>query len=506
MTTELITPAESFAERTDVLIIGSGAAGLTAALTIVEADPTRSVTVITRGEPADSSTAWAQGGLAAVISPEDSFDLHIEDTMVAGAWHGDHDRVTELVHAAKDSIDRLISHGAQFADDLHLEGGHSLRRIVHAGDESGWEVEKTLLRAAYDRGIHIVSHTRAIDLLTSADGAVCGARVLHNGKVGSWLADDVVLAAGGIGALWTLTSNPAVATADGLAMALRAGADARDVEFVQFHPTVLDLPRAGDRDVLISEAVRGEGAVLIDAQGTRFMKALHPLAELAPRDVVSAEIINHLQETDTEQVFLDARAITDFPQRFPTIHAELLARGIDATVDPIPVRPGAHYHCGGVAADLDGRTSLKGLSAIGEVAGTGVQGANRLASNSLTEALVAGHRCGIRLAISKRAGKAQTPIARTRVTPVDGTATIRSAMDAYVGVSRNDAGLSAAIDILAALPQAADLNETILDSTNMASVGLAIAQAARERTDSLGCHRRSDNAAATTENYHFAGA
>ncbi|AQS74582.1 L-aspartate oxidase [Corynebacterium ammoniagenes] len=506
MTTELITPAESFAERTDVLIIGSGAAGLTAALTIAEADPTRSVTIITRGEPADSSTAWAQGGLAAVIAPEDSFDLHIEDTLAAGAFHGDRDRVTELVHAAKDSIDRLISHGVQFADDLHLEGGHSLRRIVHAGDQSGWEVEKTLLRAAYDRGIHIVSHTRAVDLLTSADGAVCGARVLHKGQVGSLLADEVVLAAGGSGALWTLTSNPAVATADGLAMALRAGAATRDTEFMQFHPTVLAVPRTGGRDVLISEAVRGEGAVLTDAHGTRFMLHRHPQAELAPRDVVSAEIFSHLVDTNTEHVFLDARSIQDFPTRFPTIHAELLKRGIDATVEPIPVRPGAHYHCGGIAADLDGQTSLAGLSAIGEVAGTGVQGANRLASNSLTEALVTGHRCGIRLATAKRVMTRQTPIARRHIAPVDGAATIRHVMDEFVGVSRNDAGLHAAIDILSSLSTATELNDASLDSTNMAWAGLAIARAARERTHSLGCHRRSDDIAADTKIYHYAGA
>jgi L-aspartate oxidase len=506
MTTELITAADSFAESTDVLIIGSGAAGLTAALTIAEADPARTVTVITRSEPAESSTAWAQGGLAAVIASEDSFDLHIEDTMAAGAFHGDRDRVTELVHEAKEAIDRLVAHGAQFAEDLHLEGGHSLRRIVHVGDQSGWEVEKTLLRTARERDIHIVPHARAIDLLTTVDGAVCGARVLHKGQVGSMLADDVVLAAGGIGALWTLTSNPAVATADGLAMALRAGAATRDIEFVQFHPTVLDVPRKGGRDVLISEAVRGEGAVLIDAQGTRFLKDLHPLAELAPRDVVSAEIINHLQASNTEQVFLDACSITDFPHRFPTIHAELLTRGIDATVDPIPVRPGAHYHCGGVAADLDGRTSLEGLSAIGEVAGTGVQGANRLASNSLTEALVAGSRCGMRLAQTGRVRHRQAPAARTLVAPLDDAPTIRSTMDAYVGVRRNDAGLAAAIDILSSLPQATKLTDASLDSTNMAEAGLAIARAARERTQSLGCHRRSDAIAATTTNYHFAGA
>src|SRR5690625_2745397 len=250
MSTERINPAESFTERTDVLIIGSGAAGLTAALTIAEADPTRSVALIARGVPADSCTAWALGRLASVISPGDSFDLHIEDTMAAGDFHGDRARVTELVHAAKEAIDRLVSHGAQFADDLHLEGGHSLRRIVHAGDQSGWEVEKTLLCAARDRGINIISHARAIDLLTTADGTVCGVRGFHNGHVGRWLADDVVLAAGGIGALWTLTSNPAVATADGLAMALRAGAAPRAIAFLQLHPTGLAFPRAVGRALL----------------------------------------------------------------------------------------------------------------------------------------------------------------------------------------------------------------------------------------------------------------
>ena len=505
MTAELITPHEAFTETTGVLIIGSGAAGLSAALALREADPDRPITIITRADPADSSTAWAQGGLAAVTSPEDSFDSHIEDTLAAGAFHGDSDRVSELVHQAGESISRLESYGAHFDAGLHLEGGHSLRRIIHAGDHSGWEVEKTLLNAAAESGIRIMSHTRAIDLLTTADGAVCGARVLRNGQVGSLLADDVVLAAGGSGALWTLTSNPAVATADGLAMAIRAGAETRDIEFMQFHPTVLAVPRTGGRDVLISEAVRGEGAVLTDAHGTHFMLHRHPQAELAPRDVVSAEIFAHLEETNTDHVFLDARSIEDFPTRFPTIHAELLKRGIDATVDPIPVRPGAHYHCGGIAADLDGRTSLAGLSAIGEVAGTGVQGANRLASNSLTEALVAGHRCGIRLATPKRATTRQTPIARRHIAPIDGAASIRAAMDEFIGVSRNDAGLSIAIEILSSLPQASELNDASLDSTNMAWAGLAIASAARERTQSLGCHRRSDDAPIAATKYHHAG-
>ncbi|CCE55024.1 MAG: L-aspartate oxidase [Corynebacterium casei] len=506
MTMELATPSDAFVETTDVLIIGSGAAGLSAALGIVETNPDRCVTIITRAKPADSSTAWAQGGLAAVTSPEDSFASHIEDTMAAGAFHGARDRISELVHQAGEAIKRLVSHGARFDDDLHLEGGHRFRRIVHAGDSSGWEVESTLLRAAAARGIRIIPHTRAVDLLTTADGTVCGARVLHNGQVGRWLADEVVLAAGGSGALWTLTSNPDVATADGLAMALRAGAATRDIEFMQFHPTVLAVPRSGGKDVLISEAVRGEGGILIDERGERFMRSRHPQADLAPRDVVSAEIIARMRATGSEHVYLDARSIADFPQRFPTIHAMLIERGVDATVDLIPVRPGAHYHCGGIAADLDGRTSLSGLSAIGEVAGTGVQGANRLASNSLTEALVAGHRCGIRLAESRRTASTHHPVARTAVAPVGDAAAIRSVMDDYVGVVRNDTDLTTAINILTSLPKASAFNAATLDATNMAWAGLAIARAAQQRSESLGCHRRSDDVAATTTNYHYAGA
>lgn len=492
---ELATPAESFIETTDVLIIGSGAAGLSAALALVETDPVRSVTIITRTEPADGSTTWAQGGLAAVTAPEDSFASHIEDTIAAGAFHGDRDRVSDLVHQAGKAIRRLVSQGVCFDDNLHLEGGHRHRRIVHAGDHSGREVEETLLRTAAARGARVVTHTRAVDLLTTADGSVCGVRVLRDGRVGRWLADEVVLAAGGIGALWTLTSNPAVATADGLAMAVRAGAATRDVEFVQFHPTVLATPRTGGHDVLISEAVRGEGAVLIDDDGTRFMLDRHPQAELASRDVVAAEIVTRLYATGAEHVYLDARSIIDFPTRFPTIHAMLTERGIDATVDPIPVRPGAHYHCGGVAADLDGRTSLPGLSAIGEVAGTGVHGANRLASNSLPEALVAGHRCGTRLAAAKRALGTRVPVVRTPVAPLSGTVTIRAAIDDYVGVVRDNVGLSTAIAILTTLPTATELTAETLDSTNLAWAGLAIARAAQLRTSSLGCHRRGDDPA-----------
>ncbi len=502
--TQLITPPASFTERTGVLIVGSGAAGLSVALALVDADPSRPVTVLTRGSASDGATDWAQGGLAAVTDPADSVDSHVADTLAAGCRHGDPDRIRTMVAQSPLAIERLVAHGADFDGDLHLEGGHSHRRIVHAADHSGHTVQEALLGAAARAGVEVVTGTRAVDLLTDADGAVCGARVLREGRVGLIHAEEVVLASGGVGAMWSLTSNPACATADGLAMALRAGAEVRDVEFVQFHPTVLAVPRAGGKDVLISEAVRGEGAVLIDDDGERIMAGRHPLADLAPRDVVAAEIFAHLERTGAAHAYLDARHIPDFVERFPTINAMLLERGIDATLEPVPVRPGAHYHCGGVAADLDGRTSVPGLSAVGEVAGTGVQGANRLASNSLTEALVAGHRCGLRLA-GTRATPGR-PHDRTPVAPVSGAARIRATMDAHVGVSRTDVGLAEALTALAALPSAEHLDGDSLDATNMALAGRAIAQAARDRTRSLGCHRRSDDALLTLPTTNRIGA
>ena len=501
--TELITPPARFTERTGVLIVGSGAAGLSAALALVDADPSRQVTVLARTDPSDGATDWAQGGLAAVTDPQDCLESHAADTLAAGAGHGDPDRIRTLVEESPAAVERLVAYGADFDGDLHLEGGHSHRRIVHAADHSGNTVQQALLGAAARIGVEVLSGTRAVDLLTDAGGAVCGARVLREGRIGLILADEVVLASGGIGAMWSLTSNPRVATADGLAMALRAGAEVRDVEFVQFHPTVLAVPRTGGKDVLVSEAVRGEGAVLIDDEGTRLLAGHHPLADLAPRDVVAAEIFTHLQRTGAEHAYLDARGVADFEKRFPTITAMLLERGIDAALEPIPVRPGAHYHCGGVAADLDGRTSVPGLSAVGEVAGTGVQGANRLASNSLTEALVAGHRCGLRLA-GQRAVRGEV-LARTPATPVGGGATIRATMDRHVGVVRTDAGLTEAIAALDALPAATEFTGDSLDATNMAVAGRAIALAARARRNSLGCHRRTDDALLDLPTYNHIG-
>ncbi|NLT28851.1 MAG: FAD-binding protein, partial [Propionibacterium sp.] len=356
--------------------------------------------LITRAGVRDSATDWAQGGLAAVWAADDTVDLHVADTLVAGAGLCEPDTVRELAVRAPAAIRRLIDLGARFDRagddyDLHLEGGHHRRRILHAGDYSGAEVMRTLTGAvaralaAPDPTLSVREDVRALDVLTDPSGAAYGVRVLDDdGRVADLYASAVVLATGGIGQLWRGTSNPAVATGDGIAMAWRAGAVLRDMEFVQFHPTVLAVP--GERGVLISEAVRGEGAVLIDHAGQPVMAGVHPLADLAPRDVVSATMHAHLQRTGEPHLFLDGTGLGAevWRSHFPTIRQMCREHGIDPVTDPIPVQPGAHYLCGGVAADLTGRTSVPGLYAVGEVAGTGLHGANRLASNSVPEALV----------------------------------------------------------------------------------------------------------------------
>ncbi|HHU38793.1 MAG TPA: FAD-binding protein, partial [Propionibacterium sp.] len=430
MTTQLPTPAPAWSRRTGVVVVGSGAAGLSTALHL--ADAAVPTVLLTRTGLADGATNLAQGGLAAVWGADDSVADHVADTLMAGAGLCDPDAVRELVEGAPAAIRRLIDLGARFDRDvsgdydLHLEGGHHQRRILHAGgDASGAEVVATLSRAlgrAASGSVQVAECLRAIDVLLDHTGSACGVTVRQDdGTIGEFVADAVVLAAGGVGQLWGFTTNPGVATGDGLAMAYRAGAALRDVEFVQFHPTLLAVPRgAGDqRDVLISEAVRGEGAFLVDGNGTRVMEGVHPLADLAPRDVVSAAMAAHLARTGEPHLFLDARhfGAEAWAEKFPTILSLCRARGVDPVTDLIPVHPGAHYLCGGVLADLDGHTTVHGLFAVGEVAGTGVQGANRLASNSVTEALVAGDRVGALLAASlggDHPRTVRTPVRPTR--------------------------------------------------------------------------------------------
>lgn len=514
-TGQLATPAPTWWRETGVVIIGSGAAGLTAAVHLAEADIP--AVLLTRAtDPAESATDWAQGGLAAVWDSTDTTDSHITDTLTAGAGLCDPAAVRTLVEAAPGVIRRLVDLGADFdragegrdTYDLHLEGGHSARRILHArGDGSGREVERTLLQALRRRldqpgcSVRLRTGLRAIDILTDRHGAACGVRVFDGaGAIGDLSAPTVILATGGTGQAWTLTSNPDVATGDGLAMAWRAGAAVRDIEFTQFHPTILHRragqPRTGGRDVLISEAVRGEGAVLLDHAGHRVMAGVHPLADLAPRDVVSAAMHAHMAATGEEHLLLDARhfGAGAWAEKFPGILTMLRERGVDPVNEPIPVRPGAHYLCGGVAADMTGRTTVPGLFAIGEVAATGAQGANRLASNSVPEALVMGDRLGrwLRGLPQETPGR---PAERPLVPLADsaGRVRINELMDTHVGVLREAAGLDAAIAELEVLPGTGVLDDAALDTTAIHTTALLVAHAARERTESRGAHRRSDH-------------
>lgn len=515
MTTQLPTPAPAWRRRTGVAIIGSGAAGLAAALHLSDAGVP--ALLVTRAGLGSGATVLAQGGLAAVWDASDSVEDHVADTLVAGAGLCDEGAVRELVEGAPDAIRRLIALGARFDRDedgnydLHLEGGHHRRRILHAGgDASGAEVVETLARAlrrAASGSVQVVEGLRAVDMLLDHTGAACGVSVRQDdGTMGEILADAVVLAAGGVGQLWGFTTNPGVATGDGLAMAYRAGAALRDVEFVQFHPTLLAVPRATPsviepvemRDVLISEAVRGEGAFLVDGAGQRVMAGVHPLADLAPRDVVSAAMAAHLARTGEPHLFLDARAFGAqvWAEKFPTILGLCRERGVDPVTELIPVHPGAHYLCGGVLADLDGRTTVPGLYAVGEVAATGVQGANRLASNSVTEALVSGDRVGALLAqVRASHGHAASPVRRPLAPLADpaGLPLLRQAMDAHVGVLRSEPGLRTALDVVAGLPDTAILTDAALDATNLRTVAALVASAALTRTESRGCHRRADH-------------
>ena len=495
-------------QATDVVVVGSGAAGLMTAVALAEAG--RSVTVVTKGGLGAGSTPWAQGGLAAVLGPDDDAELHVRDTLVAGAGLCDEPAVRDLVAEAPDAIAQLQELGARLdLDDdgrpaLTREGGHSRDRIVHAGgDASGAEVTRTLAAALRARGIAVLEHTVALDALHAADGRVVGLRTARIGDGGA-LADvtdlrarAVVLATGGFGQVFTATTNPAGATGDGLALALRAGAEAADVELVQFHPTAL-WTGAGARgqQPLVSEAVRGEGAVLVDADGNRVMAGAHPLADLAPRDVVSATIAAHLRATGADHVLLDARHLGgDFlERRFPGIARACRDAGLDLAREPVPVVPAAHYVCGGVLADLDGRTGVPGLYAVGEVACTGVQGANRLASNSITEGLVAARRCAGLLATELPAaaevvapasgGHAVDPAARPAIT----AATTR-----HAGVLRDAEGLTELARTLASVERGAGpLDVAAVEVTALHTVATLLASAALARTESRGCHRRSD--------------
>ena len=388
----------------DFVVIGSGVAGLTFAR---KAAALGRVALITKRNGSESNTAYAQGGVACVTSDEDSFDLHVTDTLVAGAGLCDEAAVRQIVMEGPERIQELIDLGVQFTEgktgevDLTQEGGHSRRRILHAADLTGKEIERALIAAVTNHPqIDLLENHMAVDLITTGklgyatEDRVLGVYVLDEktGEVETVRSDRVVLATGGCGKVYLYTTNPDVATGDGVAMAWRAGATISNMEFIQFHPTCLFHPEA--KSFLISEAVRGEGGILLNEKGVRFMEAADPRKELAPRDIVARAIDAEMKRTGAKCVYLDishqpAEFVT---HHFPNIYETCLRFGIDITRQPIPVVPAAHYQCGGVKTDINGATTLTGLFAIGEVACTGLHGANRLASNSLLEGLVLAKR------------------------------------------------------------------------------------------------------------------
>lgn len=490
----MTSPAGCFAweAHADLVVVGGGVAGLTAARTA----SLRGLKVLTvsKGGPTDTSTQYAQGGIAVVDDLNtDSVESHVADTCEAGVGLCDEEAVYSIVEAGHDAVAALAALGAVFdrGRDGEVsrtrEGGHSTRRIIHAGgDATGAEVQRALNAA----GLPVLFGAAAVQVVTNRRG-VCGLIVSSPEGLGVIHAPAVLLATGGLGQLYACSTNPPGATADGIALALEAGAAIADLEFVQFHPTVLFTPGGVGRRPLISEAVRGEGAILVDTNGDSVTAGVHPLGDLAPRDVVSRAIAARLRDLGTDHVYLDARKLDGFDSRFPTITASCLEAGIDPRTQLIPVAPAAHYSCGGVATDVHGRTGVPGLYAAGEVARTGLHGANRLASNSLLEGLVVGERAGI-AAAERREVHAEVVNVVRKPMPILPRETVQSVMTAHASVVRDGGGLQTARAALADADQtvavaAGDLEDAALTLTATALVDVAVA-----RTESRGCHTRTD--------------
>lgn len=497
-------------EWADVIVVGSGIAGLTAALRLK--DQVERVAVVTKDVLQAGSTQWAQGGIAAALGEGDTPAQHEVDTLVAGAGACDLDAVRVLVGEGAEAVRELIEWGAEFDKDpsgnlsLTREGGHRRDRIAHAdGDATGAEIQRALMEAVRRAPeILVFEHAMVVDLLTAADGGVAGLTIHVMGEgdadgVGIVRTRAVVLASGGLGQVFSQTTNPAVATADGMAIALRAGATLRDLEFVQFHPTVMYL---GDdsrgQQPLISEAVRGEGAFLVDWDGARLMDGVHELRDLAPRDIVSKAIMKRMLETGHPNMWLDARHLGRefWEKRFPNILASCEQHGIDPAADLIPVAPACHYASGGVRTDLWGRSDVSGLYATGEVACSGVHGANRLASNSLLEGLVFSRRIAEVLPGELRQLEDPAPGPDTGRALVPGTALkqLQETMTTKVGVLRSAAGLAEAIGELERLGSvpATEIDPAAWEATNLLTVSLALAKAALLREETRGSHWRED--------------
>ncbi|HUA37829.1 MAG TPA: L-aspartate oxidase [Candidatus Sulfopaludibacter sp.] len=511
----------------DFLVLGSGIAGLSFALKVA---PRGRVAIVTKKDRAESNTNYAQGGIASVTSKEDSFELHVRDTLTAGAGLCKEDVVRTIVEEGPARIQELIELGMKFSErdapaedggkelDLGKEGGHSKRRILHAKDVTGREIERALLNAAARQpNIQIFENHLAIDLIASQKLGLAGAsRCLgayvfdkKGNRVWAFTAPVTLLATGGCGKVYLYTTNPDIATGDGVAMAYRAGATIADMEFVQFHPTCLYHPQA--KSFLISEAVRGEGGVLKTLDGAEFMDAYHPLKSLAPRDIVARAIDSEMKKSGAEHVWLD---ITHRParfliERFPNIYQTCLRYGIDISKEPIPVVPAAHYQCGGVVTNVDGGTDIAGLYAVGEAACTGLHGANRLASNSLLEALVCADRAAAKALATRhpspvtdqiplwQSGDAHNPDEMVVVS--HNWDEIRRLMWDYVGIVRTNKRLERAAKRIANLQEEIRdyywnfiVTSDLLELRNIATVAELIVRCAQLRPESRGLHYNLD--------------
>lgn len=486
----------------DLAVVGTGVAGLTAALRAAELG--LRVLTVTKTTVEDGNTRWAQGGVAVVLpgTPDiaDSVDAHANDTVTAGAGLCDESAVRAILAAGPAAVAALRSRGARFDGgttelERTREGGHQAFRVIHAGgDATGAEIERVLAGAARGRELPLLEGHPVTDVLFDDAARVAGVALLGGGVL---RARAVLLATGGLGQLYAVSTNADVATGDGLALALRAGATTADLEFVQFHPTALYVgPDSRGRQPLVTEAIRGEGAVLLDTTGAPVMTGVHPLGGLAPRDVVAAAITSRMAATGSDHVLLDATHLGGafLRSRFPTVHAACTAIGVDPGRMPIPVAPAAHYQCGGVVTDISGRTTVPGLYAAGELARTGLHGANRLASNSLLEALVLGTRSAEAVAADlgmlPRPGPPSPPCSIRQIADRE---SVQRSMSAHAGIGRDAAGLATASAVVAATTRRPLRTARDAEDAALTLAAAAVLAAATVRTESRGCHLRTDH-------------